>query len=153
MMMLSKTTRLRRSDRGGSLIETALVTPLLLLLVLGVGDFGRIMYHAITLGHAARAGAAFGSQSVGHLTNTAGIRTAAEEEAQNIGTIGVSSQRVCECTGGTAVSCQTSNCSGYGAPKAFVEVTTTINFTPLSAVVPGIPNGTLLTRTAKVRTQ
>ena len=144
--------RLTRSESGGSLIEAAIVVPLLLLLVLGVGDFGRIMYYGITLENAARAGAAFGSQSTGHLSDTNGIRQAAEQEAQNIGSISVSSQKICECTGGS-VSCTTSNCSGYGAPMAFVEVTTTTTFTPLSSAFPGIPGATLLTRTAKVRSQ
>ena len=120
---LRKRRRQARSDHGGALIEMALMTPLLLLLVLGVGDFGRIMFHGITLTNAARAGAAFGSQGLGNLADTAGIRLAAEQEAQNIGPITVTSQRICECTSGTAVSCTVANCSGYGAPMAFVEVT------------------------------
>ncbi len=146
-------SRVGRSERGGSLIETALLTPLLLLMVLGVGDFGRVMYHGITLGNAARAGAAYGSQSTGHLADTTGIRVAAEQEALDIGAITVSSQRVCECTGGTVVPCTTASCAGYGAPMAFVEVTASETFTPISASFPGIPGATALARVAKVRVQ
>ena len=142
-----------RSERGAALIEMAVISPLLLLLVFGAGDFGRIMYHAQTLTNAARAGAAFAVQTTGYLTDSAGIQLAADEEAQNIGPITVTSQRVCECPGGTVVSCTGSSCAGYGAVQAFVEVTATTTFTPLTASFPGIPGSTLLTRVAKVRAQ
>ena len=129
----------------------ALLSPLLLLLVLGAGDFGRIMYHAITLTNAARAGAAWGAQSTAHLNDTSGIQLAADEEAVNIGAITVASNRICECPGGTVVACSLQSCAGYGQPLAFVEVTTSATFTPLSASFPGIPDATLVTRVAKVR--
>lgn len=35
---------MRRDERGQSLVETALVLPVLLLLLVGILDFGRIMY-------------------------------------------------------------------------------------------------------------
>ena len=129
----------------------AALSPLLLVLVFGAGDFARIMYHAITLTNAARAGAAFGSQNPGRTGDTAGIQVAAEEEAQNIGSITVSSQSVCECVGGAVVSCTTGSCAGYGAPMVFVEVTTSAPFTPLTASFPGIPASSVLTRVAKIR--
>ncbi len=50
-------SRLRRRDRGASAVETALVLPLLLLLVFGVIDFGRMLNTQITLTEAAREGA------------------------------------------------------------------------------------------------
>ncbi len=91
------------STSGAALIEAALVGPLLMLLVFGAGDFGRVMYYGITLENAARAGAAYGAQTIGHLTRATEIETAADEEAQNIGPITVTSQRICECPAGTAV--------------------------------------------------
>ena len=45
------------SNSGTALVEAAIVSPLLLLLVFGAGDFGRVMYYGITLENAARAGA------------------------------------------------------------------------------------------------
>ncbi len=89
-----------RTDTGAAVAEMAVVMPFLILMALGVGDFGRVVYTAITLSHAARAGAAYGSQGPGHAGDTAGIRQAAEDEAQEIAPITVTSQRVCECTGG-----------------------------------------------------
>jgi Flp pilus assembly protein TadG len=141
-----------KTDTGGALVEMALVIPLLVLLCLGVADFGRAFYHGITFSHAARAGAAYGSQSNGHTGDTAGIRLAAEQEAQNILPISVASQRVCECSDGTTVACTTANCAGYGAPRASVRVTTSQIFTTLIPY-PGIPSLVPLARTAKVRVQ
>jgi len=46
-----------RSERGQGLVEFALVLPLLLILLLGVADFGRIFSAGITLEAAARNGA------------------------------------------------------------------------------------------------
>ena len=55
--------------------------------------------------------------------------------------------------GGTVVACTTASCAGYGAPLAFVEVTASETFTPISVSFPGIPGATVLTRVAKVRVQ
>lgn len=47
----------QRSPRGQSLVEAALLLPILLLLVLGAMDFGRMFYTKIVLTNAAREGA------------------------------------------------------------------------------------------------
>ena len=142
----------RSTDSGAALVEMTMVMPLLLLMALGVGDFGRIMYAAITLSHAARAGAAYGAQSNGYAGDVPGILQAAQDEAQNIAPITVTSQRVCECPGGAAVSCALASCAGYGAPRAFVEVTVSRTFSTL-VPFPGVPSSVPLSRTAKVRLQ
>jgi len=46
-----------KNQKGQALVETALVLPLLLLLVMGLFEFGRAMYIKNTLNNAARAGA------------------------------------------------------------------------------------------------
>ena len=142
----------QRSESGAAIVEMAVITPLLLVLALGVGDFGRVLYTAITLSHAARAGAAYGAQSTGYTGDTEGIQQAADGEAQEIAPISVTSQRVCECTGGASVSCMVPNCGGYGPPRVFVEVTTTRTFQTL-VPFPGVPATVALSRTAKVRVQ
>jgi len=54
----------RRVDcqSGQSLMEFAIILPLLLLLLVGVIEIGRYAYASILVGNAARAGAAFGAQ-------------------------------------------------------------------------------------------
>lgn len=45
------------NSAGQALVEMAIILPLLFLLVLGIFEFGRLMYTQNTLTHAARAGA------------------------------------------------------------------------------------------------
>lgn len=47
----------RRRDGGAAAVETALVLPILLLIVFGIIDFGRMLNAQITLTEAAREGA------------------------------------------------------------------------------------------------
>lgn len=58
-------SKIWRRDSGQSLIEVALITPLILVMVLGVIDMGRYAYIGILVGNAARAGAAYGSAAPG----------------------------------------------------------------------------------------
>jgi len=51
----------KRRERGQSLVETAVVLPILLLLVAAIVDFGRAFDAYIILTNAAREGARFGS--------------------------------------------------------------------------------------------
>jgi Flp pilus assembly protein TadG len=141
-----------RSARGSATVELAVVAPLLVLMAIGVADFGRVCYTAIVLSHAARAGAQYGAQTNGTTGDADGIQDAAEREAVNIGPIEVASQRICECPNSGVVACTTTICAGYGVPQVFVEVTTTTTFETL-APYPGIPTTVPLSRTAKVRRQ
>lgn len=52
-------------ERGQSLIEVALSLPLLLLIVIGLADFGRAYYYSIALTNAAREGAAYAARTEG----------------------------------------------------------------------------------------
>jgi hypothetical protein len=57
-------TRRRRSgERGAALVEAAIITPLLLLLIFGVIEFGFLFKDALTLANATRSGARVGSSS------------------------------------------------------------------------------------------
>src|SRR5580692_10049080 len=73
-----------RSDSGQSLIEVALLLPLLLLLLVGTIEIGRFAYYAILVANSARAGAQYGSQSLVTSADTAGITTAAKNDGQSI---------------------------------------------------------------------
>lgn len=52
-------------DRGQSLVETALSLPLLLLILMGLVDFGRSFYYHVTISNAAREGAAYAARTTG----------------------------------------------------------------------------------------
>jgi Flp pilus assembly protein TadG len=51
----------RRSARGQSLVELALTLPLLLIILLGVVDLGRVYFSYMTVINAAREGARYGA--------------------------------------------------------------------------------------------
>lgn len=141
-----------RSRPGVAAVEMALVLPFLLFIVLLVSDFGRIFYTAITLTNAARAGAAYGAQSPARSVDSAGIRQAATQEAQDIGLIGVSTAPSCSCPGGALVNCISGNCGAYGIPRLSVTVTATTTFTTM-VNYPLLPHTVPLSRTASIRVQ
>lgn len=58
---------LKRSHRGQALTEVALITPILLLLVGGVGDIGRAFYYKIAAENVAREAAHWATLSIGAL--------------------------------------------------------------------------------------
>jgi hypothetical protein len=61
-----------RSERGQSLVEFALVLPLLLVVLLGVADFGRVFTASITVEAAARNGAEAAAQEYLQLSQKSG---------------------------------------------------------------------------------
>lgn len=50
-----------KSENGQTLVETALVIPIILLLLFGIVDFGRLFHSYITLNHAGREAARIAS--------------------------------------------------------------------------------------------
>jgi Flp pilus assembly protein TadG len=117
MCNLADSQRLRGilgSQSGQSLIELALLTPLLLLMVIGVVEMGRYASLDIVIANAARAGAAYGAESTTKAGDFAGIKAAALNDLQNdvpsitcpagSGSSCVTATFVCGCdTGGTVV--------------------------------------------------
>src|ERR1700736_3730495 len=75
----------RRRDSGQTLIEVALMLPVLLFLTLGVFELGRYAFVSILVGNAARAGTAYGTQSLPQSVDTVGIQRAAGNDFRNNG--------------------------------------------------------------------
>jgi Flp pilus assembly protein TadG len=135
-------------ERGSAVIELALITPLLMMLILCAFDFGRVFHTAMSVSGAAHAGASFGSQSLVRSLDSLGMRVAAELHAPDLG-ITASATRVCKC-GGATVSCS----SPCGTPpmKIYASVTATRTFTT-AVDYPGIPGTIAISRTAQMRAQ
>ena len=81
-----------RSERGQSLVELALVLPLLILLLAGIADLGRAFFSYIEITNAAQEGARAGSRlpcytgnAVQRLAMKTSITNAAVAEAANSG--------------------------------------------------------------------
>lgn len=56
---------MRSRERGAALVEAALVLPFVILLLMGIVDFGRVFLAEITLNNAVSEGALFGAQFPG----------------------------------------------------------------------------------------
>jgi len=70
----------RFGSRGQSLVEFALVLPVLLLLALGTIDYGRVYFDYISVTNAARNGAVYASTGPDAAADTESIRSAVIEE-------------------------------------------------------------------------
>ncbi len=138
---------LRRRDEGAELIEMAIVLPLLLLLFMGMVDFGFLFQRYVVLTNAAAEGARVASLP-GYTSADVTARVAAY--ASNSGVSGaVNTATVAVTVPGGA---------GGGAwPASQVTVTHVYNFqyvTPLAALFGGTMNGSVtITSRATMRNQ
>jgi Flp pilus assembly protein TadG len=86
-------SRLRRAKRGQSAVEFALVLPVLMLVVLGIVDFGRVFIAANALTHGTREAVRFSTVNGAVSTaNLAAIRNQVITEATRSGTTVTASQ-------------------------------------------------------------
>ena len=125
----------RRTHRGQSLVEAAIVMPVFLLLVLGAVDFGRAFSASLTVENAARQAAAYaaqhqadGSRSGGSCQRTWGGTTdVAMASASSLGI---------QCTN---VSVNAGSTDPYGRTPVTVTVSATfVPFTPIVGSVLGL---------------
>lgn len=114
--MLKATTFLR-AQGGSSLVEFALVLPLLALLLVGVVDFGRYVYDGILAAGAARAGAQYGAQSLITADDSNGMQSAALADAGGLPGLSSTPSNFCSSNGSTST--------------CYVEVTATGTWQPL----------------------
>ncbi len=135
-------------QRGSSLIELALVTPLLLLLLVGSVDLGRACYAAIEVAAAANAGAAYGTQNP---TDTAGMQSAALLNGADLNGLSSTATWGCECSDGTSpsTSCTTKPSCSNNLVK-YVVVTTSLSYVP-ALHVPGLPSNFPLQASSRLR--
>jgi Flp pilus assembly protein TadG len=138
---------------GSSLIETALLIPVMLMMCCGAMDFARIVNAGITVANSARAGVQYGALTPGNSGDTTGMVQAALNDGADLGTsnLTATARNFCECTAGTSeVDCSTS-CSGV-TPSGYTSVTVSYTFKTL-VPYPGLPQSVVLTRTANMRIQ
>jgi len=104
---------IRRECGGQSLLEIALAFPVLLSLLFGAAEYGRLCYVGIEVTNAAHAGAVYGSQNRGTASDNAGMTSAATNDGANLKNLSVTPQHLCaanysdtpttDCTTTTAV--------------------------------------------------
>jgi Flp pilus assembly protein TadG len=93
-----KLTRMVRRDEGSSIIELAIVFPILLILFVGTAELGRLFYTYTTLAKATKVGARYLSTSRNAVNGTATEITAAKTEAKNMVVYGCKDLTVAPCS-------------------------------------------------------
>lgn len=162
-----------RNDRGSAFVELALVLPLLVLLLIGTAELGRIAYASIEVTNAARAAVAYGSQNLATAQDTAGqMPVVAAADASDLtamgATLATTTSMACVCDTGSStpsVSCssaqtqccpptETSFCvsspSYTGNLVHYVQANTTATVSTMFNY-PGLPNSYTLHGFAQMR--
>lgn len=129
-------------QRGSVTIELALLLPLFMVLLMAIGDFGRLVHHKLVVTSAVNAGVRYGSLNMTNFVDDAGIINAVEQGGIDlpIATANITlSPRQCFCitnNGQTLVlmaDC-VGTCSGLDvdpSPAKFLSVSVSQPFTPL----------------------
>jgi hypothetical protein len=132
--------RYRSRQAGQSVAELALLTPVLLLMLVGAIEIGRFAYYAIEVTSAARAGVQYGVQSLIDSKDLAGIRLAASNDAPDLSQLRVDATDLCACSNNPShyVTCPAQPC-GFGHPVVFLRVDTSAQV-PSLFHYPGLPS-------------
>lgn len=150
---------LNNAARGQSILEAALVAPILMFILLAVVEAGRMMYLSVALEHAADAAAEYGATTTtdGDLT---GMQAAATNDVQASGlfnklypsnAFAATATNFCQCSNGAATSC-TSNTCASGGFAVFVQAKTTATYATL-VNYPGLPAAFTMKGQATLRVQ
>ncbi|MBI5031268.1 MAG: pilus assembly protein [Chloroflexi bacterium] len=82
MNALHRHSQFKSREHGQSLVELGLTLPLLLIILFGVVDLGRLFYAYVTVTNSAREGARVGTMNPKNTNNAIKIR--AKQEASNV---------------------------------------------------------------------
>lgn len=152
----ANSTRSKSRQGGQSILELALLVPVLMALLAGAVEIGRLAYLYMTLVSAARAGVQYGSQNSGTAIDIAGMRSAAANDATNITGMTATPSYFCKCFDGTTYTansaCALSNCTGSTILILYVQVVTTSTFNTLTHY-PVVPSSLSLSSTAVMRVE
>lgn len=91
-------SRIARREDGSSIIELAIVFPILLILFVGTAELGRLFYTYTTLAKASDVGARYLSTSRNVVNGTATEITTAKTEARNLVVYGCINRGVAPCS-------------------------------------------------------
>jgi Flp pilus assembly protein TadG len=138
--------KLLRSEKGASVVEFALLAPVMIFLLVGLIEIGRFTFFAILAANAARTGALYGAQTLHTADDGPGMTQYAENDGQNfIQWKTPIATALCSVSGGAPAPCVPS--SGGGPPTNtiyYVQVQVTGQYSTIFNY-PGIPNPVTVT--------
>lgn len=147
------------------MIEFALVFPLLLVLCLAAGDFGRLFFHGVTVVNAASSAVHYGSLNHGFAALSDEMESRARRDAGDLPGVSATATMYCECppaspsdftSDATPVSCDLAAVAGtcsdgaYGLPRVYVRTDVRQTFETVGPY-PSIPETTPVNRSAFMR--
>ncbi len=150
--MRMRLTSLWRDDAGNPAIELALLAPPLILLMIGIADYGAAVYRKMQVQHAAQAGAEYAIKNGFSATPISNAVTGATTYASISAT--PAPAQSCGCAAGTTITAATcgSTCAGGVTAGTYVTVSAQATYSTLIPY-PGIANSFTLSAAATVRTQ
>jgi Flp pilus assembly protein TadG len=148
----------RRRRAGQSLVELALLLPLLTLILLGTTDLGRAFFYHVRLTNAVREGVLFGAQYPTYVIGSS--RPGYSEDPNNItyrvqaeqsSTVTVVCYRRADTTFATPLACDNPASGGAIQDGDWIEVRATYAFRPFTLQLFGLfPNGLSLRKSVKM---
>lgn len=130
--------RLARDRRGISALEFALALPILLLILGGILDYGRMLWYQAELTQALRSGMQYAlkapSDDYGILTT---IRNSTDLYGQP-GFLVNTPSRSCTCLSNFAISCSTGLCPSFLPKRQYVTLSARYSFTPVVGRIMGL---------------
>lgn len=150
-----------KSQAGGALVEFAITIPLLMLLLVGLIEIGRVTYFGIEVANAARAGAQYGALSYPNSTG-GNMQVAAQNDGRNsIANLQATAHYVCACWNSSSgrmtpaapsVAACSVPCSTGGHVVSYAQVSVSGTMYPLLDYgFLGLPNHWVVTRLATIR--
>jgi Flp pilus assembly protein TadG len=149
MTMRLRKNALRAADTGQAIAELAVITPLLILLLIGLVEVGRFAEFSILVSNAARAGVQYGAQNLVTAADNTAMQNAATADAQNVSGLTATATSFCKCADGTTSTCQPTDCSSSHR-LVYVQVDTTGTLQSLLHL-PGIPGSLTIAGRAVMR--
>jgi Flp pilus assembly protein TadG len=132
MTTVQTTGQRKPRERGSAMIELAVSVVLLLTIMTGVVEFGRMFYFAAEVANAARAGVQWGVVNPGHPNNFTAMQSAATDDAANATGLTATASETCECDDGSTVNCTTGTCA-TGAVRTYVKVVASAPFSTIGS--------------------
>lgn len=133
--------RFLKSEAGASIIEFAIVLPILALLLVGIIDLGRWAYYSVVAANSARAGAQYGAQDATHASDTTGMTAAVNAESgQAVTWNTINATEQCSVSGGALANCSSGSTNPPTNTTYYVKVQVSGTFSPLIRY-PGFTNG------------
>jgi Flp pilus assembly protein TadG len=145
------------------MVEFALVFPLLVVLCMAAGDFGRLFFHGLAVVNATTTGTFHGARNNVTAAQFTTRENRALSDAADITGVTANATLFCDCPDGDdadsdadPVSCTLADnadaCTGYGFPRVFAQTEVEQTFQTLGPW-PGMPEYTKVARNMKMRVQ